>query len=59
MKKDKKTKTITFRVSDVEYMKIEGGAERFGMNISQYLNYLAHIEYMKFLDSRLLDRVSE
>ena len=59
MKDNKKSKTITFRVSDIEYMKIESGARKLGMNISQYLNYLAHIEYMKTVDYHLLDRFSK
>lgn len=50
MKKNKKTKTITIRVSDIEHMKILSGAESMGMTITQYINYLAHVEYMKSYD---------
>ena len=54
MKENKKTKTITIRVSDVEHMKITSGAREMGMTITQYINYLAHIEYMKSLDKIMI-----
>ena len=54
MKENKKTKTITIRVSDVEHMKITSGARKMGMTITQYINYLAHIEYIKNLDKILI-----
>ena len=50
MKKNKKTKTITIRVSDVEHMKIFAGAESMGMTVTQYINYLAHVDYLKSYD---------
>ena len=54
MKENKKTRSITIRVSDVEYMKISSGAREMGMTITQYINYLAHIEYMKSLDKIMI-----
>ena len=54
MKENKKTRSITIRVSDIEYMKISSGAKEMGMTITQYINYLAHIEYMKSFDKNLL-----
>ena len=54
MKENKKTRSITIRVSDIEYMKISSGAKSMGMTITQYINYLAHIDYMKSFDKNLL-----
>lgn len=56
MSKGKKTRNITIRVSDVEYMKILSGADSLGMNISQYINFLAHLRYMELVDKHLLDK---
>lgn len=54
MSSGKKTRNITIRVSDVEYMKISSGANSLGMNISQYINFLAHLKYMETVDKHLL-----
>ena len=56
MAKEKKTRSITIRVSDIEYMKIESGANSMGMNITQYINYLVHLKYLESVDRLLLDR---
>ena len=49
MKENKKTRSITIRVSDVEYMRISSGAKEMGMTITQYINYLSYIQYKKNL----------
>ena len=51
-KKDKKTRSITIRVTDKEYEKICAGAEVFDMNITQYINHLVQFHYMHIQRSK-------
>ena len=52
----KKNKVISIRVNDIEYMKIKNGATMYGMNVTQYLIYLAHLKYLEGIEKHLLDK---